>query len=136
MYTFVPNKPFGSLLEISPTNHFLKAFYSEFQDIEVWFKDQKSHPLDDFCLLPGYTWVHMGTHATKVAKNLSNKYGQKLLNSGKKPTISWNNKSLKKSLKELLATGLHSKNDHANSEIEVPKKDAYLQKKDNKLLLN
>ena len=25
--TFVPNKPFGSLLEISPTNHiFLKAF--------------------------------------------------------------------------------------------------------------
>ena len=42
----------------------------------------------------------------------------------------------KKSLKELLATGLHSKNDHANSEIEVPKKDAYLQNKDNKLLLN
>ena len=27
LYTFVPNKPFGSLLEISPTNHiFLKAF--------------------------------------------------------------------------------------------------------------
>ena len=27
LYTFVPNKPFGSLLEISPTNHiFLKHF--------------------------------------------------------------------------------------------------------------
>ena len=27
LYTFVPNKPFGSLLEISPTNHiFLKTF--------------------------------------------------------------------------------------------------------------
>ena len=31
LYTFVPNKPFGSLLEISPTNHiFLKAFSSEY----------------------------------------------------------------------------------------------------------
>ena len=29
LYTFVPNKPFGSLLEISPTNHiFLKTFSS------------------------------------------------------------------------------------------------------------
>ena len=29
LYTFVPNKPFGSLLEISPTNHiFLKTFNS------------------------------------------------------------------------------------------------------------
>ena len=27
LYTFVPNKPFGSLLEVSPTNHiFLKTF--------------------------------------------------------------------------------------------------------------
>ena len=34
LYTFVPNKPFGSLLEISLTNHiFLKTFNSEFQDI-------------------------------------------------------------------------------------------------------
>ena len=41
LYTFVPNKPFGSLLEISSTNHiFLKTFNSEFQDIEVWFTDQ------------------------------------------------------------------------------------------------
>ena len=31
LYTFVPNKTFGSLLEISPTNHvFLKKFNSEF----------------------------------------------------------------------------------------------------------
>ena len=30
LYTFVPNKPFGRLLEISPTNHiFLKTFNSE-----------------------------------------------------------------------------------------------------------
>ena len=31
LYTFVPNKPFGSLLEILPPNHiFLKTFNSEF----------------------------------------------------------------------------------------------------------
>ena len=47
LYTFVPNKPFGSLLEISPTNHiFLKTFNSEFQEIKVWFTDQTSKPLE------------------------------------------------------------------------------------------
>ena len=47
LYTFVPNKPFGSLLEILPTNHiFLKKFTSEFQEIKVWFTDQTSKPLD------------------------------------------------------------------------------------------
>ena len=46
LYTFVPNKSFGSLLEISPTNHiFLKTFNSEFQEIEIWFTDQNSMPL-------------------------------------------------------------------------------------------
>ena len=45
LYTFVPNKLFGSLQEISPTNHvFLKTFNSDFQDIEVWFTDQNSQP--------------------------------------------------------------------------------------------
>ena len=47
LYTFVPNKPFGSLLEISPTNHiFLKTFNSEFQTIEVWSTDKDSQPLE------------------------------------------------------------------------------------------
>ena len=47
LYTFVPNKPFGSLLEISPTNNiFLKTFNSEFQEIKVWFTDQASKPLE------------------------------------------------------------------------------------------
>ena len=41
LYTFVPNKPFGNLLEVSPTNHiFLKTFNSEFQEIKVWFTVQ------------------------------------------------------------------------------------------------
>ena len=46
-YTVVPNKPFGSLLEISQTNFIsLKTFNSEFQAIEVWFTDQKNKPLE------------------------------------------------------------------------------------------
>ena len=44
---FVPNKPFGSLLEISPTNYiFLKIFNSEYDKIKVWFTDQNSEPLE------------------------------------------------------------------------------------------
>ena len=47
LYTLVPNKPFDSLLETSPTNHiFLKTFNSEFQDTELWFTDQNSQPLE------------------------------------------------------------------------------------------
>ena len=43
LYTFVPNRPFGILLKISPKNHvFLETFNSEFQEIEVWFTDQNS----------------------------------------------------------------------------------------------
>ena len=46
LYTYVPNKPFGSLLEISPRNYiFLKTFNSEFKEIKVWFADQNSKPL-------------------------------------------------------------------------------------------
>ena len=47
LYTFVPNKTFGSLLEISPANHiFLKTLNSEFQEIKIWFTDQTSTPLE------------------------------------------------------------------------------------------
>ena len=47
LYTFVPNKTFGSLFEISMTNHiFLKTFNSEYDEIKVWFTDQNSQPLE------------------------------------------------------------------------------------------
>ena len=47
LYTFVPNKPFGRLLEISPTNHiFLKTFNSEYDEMKVWFTDQNSKQLE------------------------------------------------------------------------------------------
>ena len=36
LYTFVQNKPFGSILEISPANHiFLKTVNSEYDEIKV-----------------------------------------------------------------------------------------------------
>ena len=45
LFTFVPNKIFGSLLEISPTNQvFLKTFNSKFQEVKIWFTDQASKP--------------------------------------------------------------------------------------------
>ena len=47
LYTFVPNKSFGQLLDISPkTFIFLKTFDLEFSYIEVWFTDQNSKPID------------------------------------------------------------------------------------------
>ena len=47
LYTFVPNKLFGSLLEISPTNCiFLIIFNSKFQEIKISFTDQASKPLE------------------------------------------------------------------------------------------
>ena len=47
LYTFVPNKSFGSLLEIFPTNHiFLKTFNSEYDEIKVRFTDQNSKNLE------------------------------------------------------------------------------------------
>ena len=47
LYTFVPNKSFGSFLDISPSNHiFLKTFNSEYDKIVVWFTDQNSRPLE------------------------------------------------------------------------------------------
>ena len=47
LYTFFPNKSFGSLLDISPSNHIcLKTFNSEYDEIIIWFTDQNSKPLE------------------------------------------------------------------------------------------
>ena len=46
LYTFIPNKSFGQLTDVSPKNTiFLKIFISEFSYIEVLFPDQNSKPL-------------------------------------------------------------------------------------------
>ena len=47
LYTFVPNKSFRQLLDISPRNFiFLKTFDSEFSYIKVRFTDQSYKPLE------------------------------------------------------------------------------------------
>ena len=99
--------------------------------------------------------------ARNMGKNLNNKYGQKILDSTKKPTTDAiktvskraiqktaeaigdliGNKIVNKitSVSKKSSTELHSKkleNDNTNNQIEVSKKDTYLQKKDNKYLMN
>ena len=47
LYTFVSNKLFGQLLDISAKNFiFRKTFNSKILYIEVWFTNQNSHPLE------------------------------------------------------------------------------------------
>ena len=47
LYTFVPNKLFGQLLDVFPKKCiFLKTFDSKFLYAEIWFTDQKSNPLE------------------------------------------------------------------------------------------
>ena len=105
MYKFVRNKPFGSLLEISPTNHIcLNSFNLEFQNIEVWFTDQNRQQLEIeerinstlvikqkiyWCIKIDRIYVKKYgflPFANYIGKNLSNKYGQILLDSAKNST--------------------------------------------------
>ena len=47
LHTFVSNKTYGQLLDISPENFiFLKNFDSEFSYILVWLTDQNSNTLE------------------------------------------------------------------------------------------
>ena len=47
LYTFVPNKSFAQLLDISCKDFItLKVFNSDFSYIQVWFTDQNSKPLE------------------------------------------------------------------------------------------
>ena len=47
LHTFVPNKSFGSLQDISHSNHIiLKTFTSEYDEVVVWFTDQNSQSLE------------------------------------------------------------------------------------------
>ena len=47
LYTIIPNKSFGQLLDISPQNIILlKTFDSGFPYIEIWVTDQHLKPLE------------------------------------------------------------------------------------------
>ena len=94
------------------------------------------------------------TYATKVAKNMSDKYNHKLLDSAKKSTTdaikTASSRAIQKTAEEtgdLIGNKIadkiknvskkSSQNDEAKNEIEIPKERyIYLQKKDKKLLMN
>ena len=47
LFTFMPNKQFGQLINISPHSlTMLEITNTEFSSIEVWFTDQNSKPLE------------------------------------------------------------------------------------------
>ena len=81
MHTFVLNKSFGQLLNVSPKSFiFLKPFNSEFLYIEVWFTDQNSKPLEiedsvqprDWTFVKGYEFFSFAKNMAKnIGKNLS-----------------------------------------------------------------
>ena len=46
MFTFVPNKQFGQLVNVSAhILTMLKTTNAEFQSIQIWFTDQNNRPL-------------------------------------------------------------------------------------------
>ena len=137
LYTFVPNKPFGSLLEISPINHiFLKAFNSEYDEIIVWLTDQNSQALEIedrgnlTMVLNGKNMVSVYvkgygflSFAKNMGKSLSNKYGQKLLDSAKKSTTDAIKTASKRAIQKTAeATGDLIGNKIADKIISVSKK--------------
>ena len=97
---------------------------------------------------------NLGTHATKVAKNLNNKYGQKLADSAKKSATDALKIAGKTAIKKTAeASGdlvvilmqirlqVFQKNQQVNHTqmwliMKYQKKDIYLHKKDKKLLMN
>ena len=98
---------------------------------------------------------NIGTHATKIAKNMSNKYGQKLVDTAKKSPADAIKTASKRAIEKtaeatgyLVGTKIADKSKCAskksrNEEIqsnevndEIPKRDVFLQKKGNKLLMN
>ena len=102
---------------------------------------------------------NMGRHANKASKSLSNKYGQKLFDRAKKsttdPTKTTSKSAIQKTAEatgDLIGSKIPDKitsiskkkstkevhnNDETEEDVEIatPKK-RYLQKKDNKLLMN
>ena len=92
---------------------------------------------------------NIGTHATKVAKNMSNKYSQKLVDTAKKSTTDAIKTASKRAIRKTAeATGdlvgnkiadkitSASKNDTMKLIMKYRKRDIFLQEKGKKLLMN
>ena len=121
--TFVPNKTFGSFLEISPTNNiFLKTLNSEFQEIKIWFTDQRSNALEIEDRIWIMAWIECNSvectiqlnlekedmekgygflpFAKNIGKNISNKYGQILVDTARKSATDATKTASKRAIQE------------------------------------
>ena len=103
----------------------------------------------DRIYVKGYGFL---SFAKNMGKNLSNKYGQKLLDSAKKSTTDAIKTASKRAIQKagettadlignniadkITSVSKKSPKELQNDKMEAPKKDTYLQKKDNKLLMN
>ena len=107
----------------------------------------------DRIYVKGYGFL---SFAKNIGKNLSNKYGQKLLESAKKSTTDSIKATSERAIQNTAeATGdltgtkisyeitnvskkslVHLQIDDASNETEAPEKDTYLQKKGNELLMS
>ena len=87
------------------------------------------------------------THAIKVAKNMSNKYGQKIVDTAKKSATDAIKTASKRAIQKLVIKWLIRLQVHQKNHImkkysqmklimKYQKKDIFLQKKDKKLLTN
>ena len=90
--------------------------------------------------------------AKNICKNLSHKYGEKLLDSAKKSTADAIKTASKRTIQKAAETTgdlisnkipnkitsvwKQSEKSYSDDEMEAPKKDTYPQEKDNKLLMN
>ena len=148
MPTFVPNKIFGQLLSISPTNHiYTEIFRLEFSYIELWFSDQNYKPLKtedrvnltlvvndrgikpDIPVSPvicvkGYGFLSFVENVGKrLSQNLRSKYEKKLLDTATNgfQTQSGLSKKLQKQLLICLKMRLQKKIAKATSTSDNPK---------------
>ena len=82
---------------------------------------------------------NISTYATKVAKNMSNKYGQKLAETAKQSAIDAIKTASKRAIQKTAETTLFGNKiaDKITRSIrKYQKKDIFLQKKGNKMLMN
>ena len=97
LYTFVPSKQFGQLINIPPHSlTMLRTTNTQFSSIEVWFTDQNSEPLEiednnvNIALTigePKFSKYVKGYGFLLFARKFGDKYGKKLMDTATKTGI-------------------------------------------------
>ena len=89
--TFVPNKQFGQLINISPQSlKMMNTVNTEFSSVEVWFTDQVSKALEigiikmRYSTEPTFRKYVKGYDSLSFARTFGDKYGKKLMDTATK----------------------------------------------------